>query len=72
MQGASEDVAKTLAKKQAGKVQGTDADLRRMTTEQAKQRLLEFGLEEDVIQAMGRWQRIDAVGAGRAQRRACL
>ncbi|GAB4814111.1 hypothetical protein N2152v2_001157 [Parachlorella kessleri] len=59
--GTTDDAAKSLAKKQAGKVQGTDADLRRMTTEQAKQRLLEFGLEEEVINAMGRWQRIDAV-----------
>jgi hypothetical protein len=28
-----------MAKRQAGKVQGTDADLRRMTTKQAKERL---------------------------------
>lgn len=64
LQGITDDTAKLLAKKQAGRVQGTDADLRRMTTEQAKQRLLEFGLEEEVINAMGRWQRIDAVRGG--------
>ncbi len=35
----ADDVTKQMAKRQAGKVQGTDADLRRMTTAQAKERL---------------------------------
>lgn len=35
----ADDVTKQMAKRQAGKVQGTDADLRRMTTAQARERL---------------------------------
>lgn len=35
----ADDVTRQMAKRQAGKVQGTDADLRRMTTAQAKERL---------------------------------
>ncbi|KAL4855489.1 Transcription initiation factor TFIID subunit 1 [Chlorella vulgaris] len=55
----SDDVTKQMAKRQAGKVQGTDADLRRMTTAQAKERLRKYGLSEDEIQGLGRcgnWQ----------------
>ena len=58
---AGDDAASVLNKQRAGKVQGTDADLRRMTTEQARQRLLEFGLEENEIERMGRWDRISLI-----------
>ncbi|KAI3432621.1 hypothetical protein D9Q98_004167 [Chlorella vulgaris] len=57
----SDDVTKQMAKRQAGKVQGTDADLRRMTTAQAKERLRKYGLSEDEIQGLGRWTMIDMV-----------
>ncbi|KAK2078921.1 hypothetical protein QBZ16_002611 [Prototheca wickerhamii] len=57
----SDDVAKSVARKQAGKVQGTDADLRRMTTDAAKRRLLDYGLTEAEIEPLGRWVRIDLV-----------
>ena len=36
-------------------MQGTDADLRRMTTQQAKERLMQFGLPEEEINSLGRW-----------------
>lgn len=56
-----DDQGRAAAKQRAGKVQGTDADLRRMTTEQAKQKLLSFGLDEAEVEPLGRWVRIDLV-----------
>lgn len=56
-----DDLAKSLARKQAGKVQGTDADLRRMTTDAAKKRLMDYGLTLAEIEPLGRWVRIDLV-----------
>ncbi|EFN51450.1 hypothetical protein CHLNCDRAFT_140182 [Chlorella variabilis] len=55
----ADDVTKQMAKRQAGKVQGTDADLRRMTTAQAKERLRGYGMTEEEIQGLGRWTMID-------------
>eukprot|EP00887_Chlorella_sp_A99_P005530 scaffold1.g5530.t1 len=55
------DITKTMHKRQAGKVQGTDADLRRMTTQQAKERLIQYGLPEEEVEPLGRWVRIDLV-----------
>ena len=49
------------AKAKGSKVQGTDADLRRMTTEQAKRKLMEFGLDESEVEPLSRWTRIDLV-----------
>ncbi|PRW61593.1 Transcription initiation factor TFIID subunit 1 isoform C [Chlorella sorokiniana] len=57
----ADDVTKQMAKRQAGKVQGTDADLRRMTTQQAKERLRKYGLTEEEITGLGRWTMIDMV-----------
>ena len=48
-------------KTKGSKVQGTDADLRRMTTQEAKQKLMEFGLTEEEIIPLARWTRIDLV-----------
>jgi len=57
----SDDPTKALNKQRSGKVQGTDADLRRMTTEQAKKKLIDFGLDAAEIAPLGRWVRIDLV-----------
>ena len=58
---AHEDAAKSSTRQRSGKLQGTDADLRRMTTEQARQKLLRFGLTEEEIEPLTRWVRIDLV-----------
>lgn len=58
---ASFDDSKQTIKQKGSKVQGTDADLRRMTTDQAKQKLMEFGLDESEIEPLARWTRIDLV-----------
>ena len=63
----ADDVTKQMAKRTAGKVQGTDADLRRMTTKQAKERLRGYGLSDADIQGLGRWTMIDMVGAPSAR-----
>ena len=55
------DDSKQTIKQKGSKVQGTDADLRRMTTDQAKQKLMEFGLDESEIEPLARWTRIDLV-----------
>ncbi len=55
------DPTKASNKQRSGKVQGTDADLRRMTTEQAKKKLIDFGLDAAEIDPLGRWVRIDLV-----------
>ena len=39
VQTPGDELTRRMAKERAGKVQGTDADLRRMTTQQAKQKL---------------------------------
>jgi hypothetical protein len=57
----NDDPTKAVNKQRSGKVQGTDADLRRMTTEQAKKKLIDFGLDEAEIDPLGRWVRIDLV-----------
>jgi hypothetical protein len=57
----SDDPTKAMNKQRSGKVQGTDADLRRMTTEQAKKKLIDFGLDAAEIDPLGRWVRIDLV-----------
>ena len=56
-----DDATRALAKQRTEKVQGTDADLRRMTTEQAKRKLMDFGLDEAEIDPLSRWLRIDLV-----------
>jgi Protein of unknown function (DUF3591)/Bromodomain len=57
----NDDPTKAMNKQRSGKVQGTDADLRRMTTEQAKKKLIDFGLDAAEIDPLGRWVRIDLV-----------
>lgn len=42
-------------------VTGTDADLRKLSLEHARDLLLEFGVGEDEIASMGRWDRINRV-----------
>jgi hypothetical protein len=42
-------------------VTGTDADLRKLSLENARLVLLKFGVSEDVIEKLGRWERIDLV-----------
>ena len=39
-------------------VTGTDADLRKLSKEEIKIKLIQLGIEEDVIQKMGRWKRV--------------
>lgn len=53
--------SKQGSKSRGSKVQGTDADLRRMTTDQAKKKLMEFGLDESEVEPLARWTRIDLV-----------
>lgn len=40
---------------------GTDADLRKLSLEGSRLVLLKFGISEDEIQRMGRWERIGLV-----------
>eukprot|EP01130_Rhizamoeba_saxonica_P010294 TRINITY_DN4211_c0_g3_i1.p1 TRINITY_DN4211_c0_g3~~TRINITY_DN4211_c0_g3_i1.p1 ORF type:complete len:854 (+),score=220.47 TRINITY_DN4211_c0_g3_i1:115-2562(+) len=42
-------------------VTGTDADLRKLTLEQAKDLLVDFGVPADQIDNMSRWDRIDKI-----------
>lgn len=46
---------------QKGPITGTSADLRKLSMQDAKNLLLQYGLEEVYIDKMSRWQRIDAV-----------
>ena len=39
-------------------VTGTDADLRKLSKEDIKIKLIQLGVEEDAIQKMGRWKRV--------------
>ena len=39
-------------------VTGTDADLRKLSKEEIKIKLIQLGIEEDQIQKMGRWKRV--------------
>ena len=39
-------------------VTGTDADLRKLSKEDIKIKLIQLGIEEDAIQKMGRWKRV--------------
>eukprot|EP01119_Soliformovum_irregulare_P015805 TRINITY_DN4508_c0_g1_i1.p1 TRINITY_DN4508_c0_g1~~TRINITY_DN4508_c0_g1_i1.p1 ORF type:complete len:1471 (+),score=537.36 TRINITY_DN4508_c0_g1_i1:58-4470(+) len=63
--GASKKINKekeTIGPKSAGKfITGTDADLRKLSLEAAKQILLSFGVPEDEIQRLSRWERIGLV-----------
>lgn len=56
-----DDPTKPSARRMAGKVQGTDADLRRMTNEEARAKLLQFGLTDEEIKPLSRWTRINWV-----------
>ena len=40
-------------------VTGTDADLRKLSKEDIKIKLIELGIDEDVIQHLGRWKRVN-------------
>ena len=44
-------------------VTGTDADLRKLSKEDIKIKLIQLGIEEDVIQHLGRWKRVSLLRA---------
>ena len=44
-------------------VTGTDADLRKLSKEDIKIKLIQLGIEEDVIQRLGRWKRVSLLRA---------
>ena len=46
---------------QKGPITGTSADLRKLSMQDAKNLLMQYGLEAVYIDKMSRWQRIDAV-----------
>lgn len=58
---ADEEKKKAGAEKKGGTVTGTDADLRRVSMDRARELLLGFGVKDEEIKKMTRWKRIAMV-----------